>query len=132
MVLVCLHCKFYLSLLGEKSGPLDKHNRRMKMRNTDAFGYNAEFSDPLYKHVFLCFIHSYIFKLSRFRFISRSPNLVPMDYSMIHPSTVNSIWEPKLTIIMAITVVSVLVVLTSITTLSMALRSKMWWKSSLY
>jgi alpha-glucosidase len=36
---------------GEKSGPLDKMSRRMRMRNTDAFGYDAELSDPLYKHV---------------------------------------------------------------------------------
>ncbi|GAB4551775.1 MAG: glycoside hydrolase family 31 protein [Anaerolineae bacterium] len=36
---------------GEKSGTLDKHSRRLRMRNTDAFGYNAEFSDPLYKHL---------------------------------------------------------------------------------
>lgn len=36
---------------GEKAGPLDKHARRLKMRNTDAFGYDAETGDPLYKHV---------------------------------------------------------------------------------
>jgi len=36
---------------GEKSGPLDKHARYMRMRNTDAFGYDAETGDPLYKHV---------------------------------------------------------------------------------
>lgn len=37
--------------LGEKSGPIDKKFRRYRMRNTDAMGYNAEHSDPLYKHV---------------------------------------------------------------------------------
>jgi alpha-glucosidase len=36
---------------GEKSGPLDKHGRRMRMVNVDAYGYNAETSDPLYKHI---------------------------------------------------------------------------------
>ena len=36
---------------GEKSGPLDKHGRRMRMRNTDAWGYDAETGDPLYKHI---------------------------------------------------------------------------------
>jgi len=37
--------------LGEKSGPLDKCHRRYRMRNTDALAYNAELSDPLYKHI---------------------------------------------------------------------------------
>ena len=37
--------------LGEKSGSLDKKFRRYRMRNTDALGYNAEHSDPLYKHI---------------------------------------------------------------------------------
>ncbi|CAF1297154.1 unnamed protein product [Didymodactylos carnosus] len=37
--------------LGEKSGPMVKNGRRYRMRNTDAFGYNAELSDPLYKHI---------------------------------------------------------------------------------
>ena len=37
--------------LGEKSGPLDKKSRRYRMRNMDAMGYNAEHSDPLYKHI---------------------------------------------------------------------------------
>ncbi|MCC7450692.1 MAG: DUF4968 domain-containing protein [Anaerolineae bacterium] len=36
---------------GEKAGPLDKRSRRMRMRNTDALGYDAELSDPLYKHI---------------------------------------------------------------------------------
>jgi alpha-glucosidase len=35
---------------GERSGPLDKKGRRMRMFNVDALGYNAETSDPLYKH----------------------------------------------------------------------------------
>lgn len=35
---------------GERSGPLDKHGRRMRMLNIDAIGYDAETSDPLYKH----------------------------------------------------------------------------------
>jgi alpha-glucosidase len=36
---------------GEKSGKLNKHSRHLRMRNTDAFGYDAEHADPLYKHV---------------------------------------------------------------------------------
>tara|TARA_B100000609_G_scaffold199407_1_gene202704 strand:- start:463 stop:2868 length:2406 start_codon:yes stop_codon:yes gene_type:complete len=45
--------KFYG--FGEKSGPLNKHGRRMRMLNLDAARYNAEHSDPLYKH-FPCYI----------------------------------------------------------------------------
>lgn len=36
---------------GERSGTLDKYGRRLKMQNGDALGYNAETSDPLYKHI---------------------------------------------------------------------------------
>jgi alpha-glucosidase len=36
---------------GERSGPLDKAGRRMRMINVDALGYDAEKGDPLYKHV---------------------------------------------------------------------------------
>lgn len=36
---------------GERSGPLDKQGRRFRMVNVDALGYNAETSDPLYKHI---------------------------------------------------------------------------------
>lgn len=36
---------------GEKTGKLDKHFRRMKMKNVDPMGYDAEYSDPLYKHI---------------------------------------------------------------------------------
>lgn len=35
---------------GEKAGILDKRGQRMTMKNIDAIGYNAETSDPLYKH----------------------------------------------------------------------------------
>ncbi|NDJ76805.1 MAG: glycoside hydrolase family 31 protein [Chloroflexi bacterium] len=35
---------------GERSGPLDKAGMRLRMLNLDALGYNAETSDPLYKH----------------------------------------------------------------------------------
>lgn len=43
--------------LGEKSGHLNKHGRRYRMFNLDAGRYNAEFSDPLYKHIpfYICF-----------------------------------------------------------------------------
>jgi alpha-glucosidase len=36
--------------LGDKTGPLDKHGRRLRTRQLDALGYNGESSDPLYKH----------------------------------------------------------------------------------
>lgn len=36
---------------GEKAGTLDKRGMRLRMHNVDALGYNAETSDPLYKHV---------------------------------------------------------------------------------
>jgi len=35
---------------GERSGPLDKTGRRMRMLNLDALGYHAQTGDPLYKH----------------------------------------------------------------------------------
>ncbi|TCP96558.1 alpha-glucosidase [Cricetibacter osteomyelitidis] len=37
--------------LGEKAGDLNRKGRRFEMRNLDAMGYNAEFTDPLYKHI---------------------------------------------------------------------------------
>ena len=37
--------------LGDKSGSLDRSGRRFRCLQTDALGYNAETSDPLYKHV---------------------------------------------------------------------------------
>lgn len=37
--------------LGEKTGNLNRHGRRFEMRNIDAMGYNAEYTDPLYKHI---------------------------------------------------------------------------------
>ncbi|CAF3672689.1 unnamed protein product [Rotaria sordida] len=43
--------EYYYYGLGEKSGPIDKKFRRYRMRNMDAMGYNAEYSDPLYKHI---------------------------------------------------------------------------------
>ena len=36
--------------LGDKTGPLNKAGRRFRTRQLDALGYNAETSDPLYKH----------------------------------------------------------------------------------
>lgn len=35
---------------GEKTGKVNKHFRRMRMMNVDPMGYDAEWSDPLYKH----------------------------------------------------------------------------------
>jgi alpha-glucosidase len=37
--------------LGEKAGNLNRYGRRFEMRNLDAMGYNAETTDPLYKHI---------------------------------------------------------------------------------
>ncbi len=36
---------------GEKSGKLNKYRRRLRMNNADTLGYDAEVSDPLYKHI---------------------------------------------------------------------------------
>lgn len=36
---------------GERTGKVNKHFRRMKMQNVDPMGYDAEYSDPLYKHI---------------------------------------------------------------------------------
>ena len=37
--------------LGEKSGNMDRAGRRFRMFSIDALGYDAETSDPLYKHI---------------------------------------------------------------------------------
>ncbi|HEY1750843.1 MAG TPA: glycoside hydrolase family 31 protein [Caulobacteraceae bacterium] len=37
--------------LGEQTGPLDRAGRRLRLSNTDALGYDAATSDPLYKHI---------------------------------------------------------------------------------
>lgn len=37
--------------LGEKTGSLERSGRRYEMRNLDALGYNAQTTDPLYKHI---------------------------------------------------------------------------------
>ncbi|WP_159886815.1 glycoside hydrolase family 31 protein [Paenibacillus puerhi] len=36
---------------GEKSGYLNKKNRRLRMHNVDTIGYDSEHTDPLYKHI---------------------------------------------------------------------------------
>lgn len=36
--------------LGDKTGPLDLHGRRLRTRQLDALGYDAQTGDPLYKH----------------------------------------------------------------------------------
>ena len=36
--------------LGEKAGTVDRFGKRYEMRSLDAMGYNAESTDPLYKH----------------------------------------------------------------------------------
>ena len=37
--------------LGERSGEMDRAGRRFRMTGTDAMGYSAKSSDPLYKHI---------------------------------------------------------------------------------
>ncbi len=37
--------------LGEKTGSVNKHGKRYRMQTIDAMGYDAEFTDPLYKHI---------------------------------------------------------------------------------
>ena len=37
--------------LGEKTGALERSGRRFEMRNLDAMGYDAQTTDPLYKHI---------------------------------------------------------------------------------
>jgi alpha-glucosidase len=37
--------------LGEKAGALERTGRRFEMRGVDAMGYDAETTDPLYKHI---------------------------------------------------------------------------------
>ncbi|WP_408008506.1 TIM-barrel domain-containing protein [Pseudalkalibacillus sp. A8] len=37
--------------LGEKSGLMNRHHKRYQMRTIDAMGYDAETTDPLYKHI---------------------------------------------------------------------------------
>jgi alpha-glucosidase len=37
--------------LGERSGAMDRAGRRFRLSNLDALGYDAERSDPLYKHI---------------------------------------------------------------------------------
>lgn len=36
--------------LGDKTGPVDLHGRRLRVAMRDALGYNAQSGDPLYKH----------------------------------------------------------------------------------
>ncbi|MFR2018786.1 MAG: alpha-glucosidase, partial [Eubacterium sp.] len=37
--------------MGDKSGFMDKAGRSFRIETTDALGYDAESSDPLYKHI---------------------------------------------------------------------------------
>ncbi len=37
--------------LGERSGPMNRAGRRYRLTNLDSMGYDAETSDPLYKHI---------------------------------------------------------------------------------
>lgn len=44
--------------LGECSGDMDRAGRRIRLSNTDALGYSAKTSDPLYKHIPFCITHN--------------------------------------------------------------------------
>jgi alpha-glucosidase len=44
--------------LGERSGPMDRTGRRFRMNNVDCMGYDAQTSDPLYKHIPFYITHS--------------------------------------------------------------------------
>jgi alpha-glucosidase len=37
--------------LGERTGPMDRAGRRLRLKCLDAMGYDAQTSDPLYKHI---------------------------------------------------------------------------------
>ncbi|NHM32291.1 TIM-barrel domain-containing protein [Neobacillus terrae] len=50
--------------LGEKSGTLNKTRKRYIMKTIDAMGYDAEFTDPLYKHIPFYLTHNQKTKLS--------------------------------------------------------------------
>ncbi|MBD0382322.1 glycoside hydrolase family 31 protein [Paenibacillus sedimenti] len=47
----CMSDDDYFYGFGEKSGNLNKKKRRMRMHNVDTIGYDAELTDPLYKHI---------------------------------------------------------------------------------
>lgn len=47
----CMSEDDYFYGFGEKSGVLNKKKRRMRMHNVDTIGYDAEITDPLYKHI---------------------------------------------------------------------------------
>lgn len=44
--------------LGEKTGNVNKYGERYRMLNIDAMGYDAEKTDPLYKHIPYCVTYS--------------------------------------------------------------------------
>lgn len=44
--------------LGEKAGLLERSGRRYEMRNLDAMGYDAQNTDPLYKHIPFTLTHT--------------------------------------------------------------------------
>lgn len=50
--------------LGEKSGTLNKTKKRYRMQTIDAMGYDAEFTDPLYKHIPFYITHNRKSKIS--------------------------------------------------------------------
>ncbi|MFL0252014.1 TIM-barrel domain-containing protein [Clostridium neuense] len=47
----CMEDEDYFYGFGEKSGYLNKRKRRMRMHNFDTYGYDSEYTDPLYKHI---------------------------------------------------------------------------------
>lgn len=47
----CINDNNYFYGFGEKTGVINKAKRRMRMSNVDTLGYDAERTDPLYKHI---------------------------------------------------------------------------------
>lgn len=50
--------------LGEKSGDIEKNGKRFRMFNIDALGYDAEVTDPLYKHIPFYIVRNHEYSIS--------------------------------------------------------------------
>lgn len=64
--------------LGEKAGDLNRYGKRYRMLNIDAMGYDAESTDPLYKHIPF--------------YISRDEN-TDMSYGIFYDNMSNAIFD---------------------------------------
>lgn len=69
--------------LGDKSGPLDRASRRLIVRATDAFGYDAERSDPLYKHCPLVYVQGGV----------GSGDAAPRYYGMLYDTSYEAVYD---------------------------------------